>query len=624
LDIAMSRLILILMFTSQPVVAMGAAESIEAAPVPRKWIDLSGYRSPAAAVKADPKSFPPAGLIPTPLGFLGIAFADGAGKPIIDDVDPDSPAARAGIRVGDRLVAIDGAGLTTAAAAREKLRGRFAGETVRLLMDRGGEATEKTLKFQAISVPMNATADRRVVLGIRIGGVEITDVTAGGGAAAAKVLAGDILIKCNGQAITTDVSLQDTLRDKKPGDMVELVLERAKKELTVSAKLGLAATGPLSLGWDDRLPTRFAKSKYRLAIIGVEYPDVKRTESITGKDWENALFSIGSYTGKNASGNSVYGSMADYYREISHGKMTVEGSFIDWVEVAKKKMDYNLGMSTTSNDKSKYFVEMMDKLIAKKGKDVLKDYDGIFVVFAGDGVSTSRGGLYWPHRARFTHAGKSISYFIVPEARRGKMTDISVICHEFGHMLGLPDLYARPENPGSEGVGVWDAMSNQLPNGRPQHFGAWSKEQMGWLTPVTIDPRVKQKLILGPVSTAATECFKIPVRPDGSEYFLLENRVRSGFDKDLPAEGLLIWRVLPGSRGTQQVYLEEAHGVDGPTGPRVFTSMVPFPSAANRSFTPFTSPSSKSQLGGGFDVSISNIRRLHDGRITFHIGYDYQ
>ena len=78
------------------------------------------------------------------------------------------------------------------------------------------------------------------------------------------------------------------------------------------------------------------------------------------------------------------------------------------------------------------------------------------------------------------------------------MTNISVFCHEFGHMLGLPDLYARPEKPGMEGVGIWCAMSNQAGNGRPQHFCAWSKEKLGWVKPAVIDPTVKQKLVLAP------------------------------------------------------------------------------------------------------------------------------
>ena len=72
------------------------------------------------------------------------------------------------------------------------------------------------------------------------------------------------------------------------------------------------------------------------------------------------------------------------------------------------------------------------------------------------------------------------------------MNDISVFCHEFGHMLGLPDLYARPEMPGMEGVGPWCAMSQQNGAGRPQHFSVWSKDQLGWVTPKVIDPRVKQ------------------------------------------------------------------------------------------------------------------------------------
>ena len=92
------------------------------------------------------------------------------------------------------------------------------------------------------------------------------------------------------------------------------------------------------------------------------------------------------------------------------------------------------------------------------------------------------------------------------------------------------------------------------------------------------------------------------IRPDGSEYFLLEVRKKQGWDERLPGEGLLIWRVV----GNRPI-LEESHGVEGTRGPGVFLDSVPFPSAANNSFTPYTTPSSKSQLGGGLPVFITNI-----------------
>ncbi len=161
-------------------------------------------------------------------------------------------------------------------------------------------------------------------------------------------------------------------------------------------------------------------------------------------------------------------------------------------------------------------------------------------------------------------------------------------------------------------------MSNQLPNGKPQHFGAWSKEQLGWVSPCVIDPRVKQKLILRPIEDSPNDCVKVLVRQDGSEYFLLENRRRKGFDAALPAEGLLVWRVVQ-----NKPVVEESHGIEGPSGPRLFPTSVPFPSPSNSSFTPYTTPSSRAQLGGGLPVFITNIQRLPDGRITFFIGYEY-
>jgi hypothetical protein len=50
---------------------------------------------------------------------------------------------------------------------------------------------------------------------------------------------------------------------------------------------------------------------------------------------------------------------------------------------------------------------------------------------------------------------------------------------------------------------------------------------------------------------------------------------------------------------------------------------VPFPSASNRSFTPYTIPNSRSDVGGGLPVYITNIERLPDGRIAFMVGYEF-
>ena len=155
-------------------------------------------------------------------------------------------------------------------------------------------------------------------------------------------------------------------------------------------------------------------------------------------------------------------------------------------------------------------------------------------------------------------------------------------------------------------------------DGKPLHFCAWSKDQLGWIKPCVIDPRVKQKLILAPIETAPNECYKVLVRPDASEYLLLENRLKKGYDRDIPGEGLLIWRVVDG-----KPVLEESHGIGGPDGPMRFLGSVPYPSKSNSSFTPYTTPSSKPSKPGGVPVNITNIRRLPDGRITFHIGYEY-
>ena len=497
----------------------------------------------------------------------------------------------------------------------------------------------KTVKT-AVSVkdspaPASATtaAGYLGVVVVDLKGKPVIDAVAPGSPAEeAGLKEGDVVLTLDGTATAGAAWVRDALRAKLAGDKVSLTLERDGKTVAASAKLK-AASLPMRLdegggfggkggkggkGWDDRIPRAWKKPTYNLAIVGIEYPDVKHNPKIGDRDWEESMFSIGTYNGTSATGQTVFGSMNDYYKELSYGTFKIEGKFVGWHEVSKKRLEYSSGSGTSAGEKRALLTEALDLFPKKAGKDELKKYDGVFFLYAGSRVQTTRGGLYWPHRATVSYGGRGIPYFIVQEGGSA-MNDISVFCHEFGHMLGLPDLYARPEQPGSEGVGAWCAMSNQIGGGRPQHFCAWSKEQLGWVKPTVIDPSVRQKLILSPIEDDPTQCFKVKVRPDNSEYFLLEVRRKTGWDARLPGEGLLIWRVV-----NNKPILEESHGIDGPRGPGSFTSSVPFPSAANNSFTPYTTPSSKGQLGGGAPVHITNITRLPDGRVAVHIGYAYQ
>jgi len=601
----------------------------EIAPPPRPVIDLTGYKTIAEAIRANPQEFrasPTTGG--TPAGYLGVVLTDRDGRAVVEVVAPDSPAEQAGLKDGDVLVRLDGRPVVSASEARDRLRTRLAGEVVKLEVSRDGRTHEVVATLKATTRPR--TLGGRAIIGVTLdgpgpdGGVKLGAVTPNGPADKGGLKAGDVILKIDGVAISGETGFREYVGNRSAGDRLELLVERGAK--TLELKVVLEAEDrpgggrfPLGQGsWDDRLPRAWRKPTYKLAILGIEYPDVKHNPKITDRDWEEAMFSVGTYTGKSATGEKVYGSMNDYFREISYGTFRVEGKFVGWFEVTKKRLEYTSGSGTSTKEKTALLTEALDLFTKKAGKDALKEYDGIFFLYAGSRVNTTRGGLYWPHRASVGYGGRSIPYFIVQEGG-SRMNDISVFCHEFGHMLGLPDLYARPEQPGSEGVWQWCAMSNQIGGGRPQHFCAWSKEQLGWIKPCVVDPRVKQKLILSPIETDPTQCFKVLVRTDGSEYFLLENRRKIGADALLPGEGLLIWRVV-----NNKPILEESHGIEGARGPSSFTDSVPFPSASNDSFTPYTIPSSRSQLGGGLPVWITNIRRLPDGRITFHIGYEFQ
>lgn len=422
---------------------------------------------------------------------------------------------------------------------------------------------------------------------------------------------GDVVTHVSGHAVRTPLAFREWLQVAPPGSNVVLRLERAEKPLEVTATL-TATSRPLK-----RVTTTgkkgvvvlapWKKDVFRLAVIGIDFPDVKHQGNATNAAWNDLLFKHS---------DAVPNSLRDYFREQSGGVFTLEGKVFAWVAAGKKRGDYILGSGTTN--KTALFNEVLDRLATRDGKDALQDFDGILFLYAGERYQTNRGAVYYPHAGALQLNGKRWPYMVTAEGG-ARPTPLNGFTKLTSLLLGLPDLAARPEDAGSRGLGVWCALSNPLAEGRPQHLGAWAKEKMGWLKPAIIDPTVKQKLLLGPIEDSLSECYKVLVRPDGSEYYLLENRRQKGFDANLPAPGLLIWHVTPDGP-----VLREAHGFDGPTAPLVHLAGVPFPSESNNAFTPETTPSSRSPRGGGLPVHLTNIQQLPDGWIAFTVGVEFR
>ena len=536
---------------------------------------------------------------------------------MVVEVDKDSPAGKAGIIKGDVLSKVLGNKIPDLETLRLYLIGIREGDKVKVIVKREGDFKEFELLATSWSNPL--TNQSKVKLGVFFAPnknqtkLEIKGVTPNGSAEKAGVKLGDTLITIDGKKVTPVTGISKILEGKKPGDVVRVVVSRNGKAFNLEARLDSDAPDEGSKSWNDLDRKLFKKPVYKLAVIPVEFPDQKRNEKIKSSDWEDALFSTKKFNDKNATGQKVYGSMNDFYIEQSDGICKVDGKIFAAVTVEKKRLEYAAGSPRTA-----ILDQALTLVFARDGEKALEGFDGVFFLYAGSRAAITRGNILWPHKGFYTYKGKRIAYFICPEGGE-KMFSISVIAHEFGHMLGLPDLYARPEVPDMEGLGRWCSMSNgEGLDGRPVHFSAWCKEQMGWTVPTMIDPRVQQKLILSPIEGKNSECIKIPVRPDGTEYFLLENRIKKGFDQNLPGEGLLIWRVVDGKPN-----LEESHGIAGPAGPGRFPESVPYPSKSNSNFTPMTTPTSTPVKQGGWPLHITNIHRLPDDRVAFQIGYEF-
>lgn len=298
------------------------------------------------------------------------------------------------------------------------------------------------------------------------------------------------------------------------------------------------------------------------------------------------------------------GTMSQFYQEISYGNFSVTGTVFPWHALTQNDVFYEGGCNGLCAA-SQVGQFLTDTLAARDGAldfsqfdndgaDGLPnsgDDDGFvdFVAFVHPESGGECGNSnIWSHR--WVLSGWTGSSFTTNDARNGggfievddyviqpafacngtTMIEIGVFAHEFGHAFGLPDLYDTDSSNGdSEGIGNWGLMAGgswggdgQSPE-RPTHMSAWSKEFLGWvsptLVPTDLDPAAIDNIEQNPVA------LRMEISP--GEYYLVSNRQQVLSDQNLPAGGVLIWRindsVISANMNTNRVNADENNkGVD--------------------------------------------------------------
>lgn len=214
-------------------------------------------------------------------GFLGLAVRSSGGEAQPDGLEvvrvvDGSPAAAAGVQAGDRVLALDGARVFEADDLGRALEPLAPGSPVTLRVRRGEEVRDVRLVLDRGETPVVARAEPaesparrqpraepqpqpraepqrpatpRASLGVRTsnrpgGGVQIVEVTPGGAAARAGVVAGDVLVGLGGQRVSTLLDLRRVLDASRPGERVALKVERDGKALELTAVLDAVGQPP--------------------------------------------------------------------------------------------------------------------------------------------------------------------------------------------------------------------------------------------------------------------------------------------------------------------------------------------------------------------------------------------
>ena len=306
-------------------------------------------------------------------------------------------------------------------------------------------------------------------------------------------------------------------------------------------------------------------SQFRGLIILINFND-RQFLMDNPNDFYDKLCNTENYSGfyHNGRFQRCTGSVRDYYYDNSMGQFDP-----DFDIVGPVNLDYSC---YEGNDKAreifKASLDAVDDQVDFSLYDADNDgeIDMVFFMVAGysSSYSGNNDGYLWPHMSYlidwwsgwppqpYVYDGKTMGTYASSceiygwESQGTTMPNaIGTICHEFGHVLGLPDLYDTDySNNGGESnhPGSWDVMAGGSGNnyGRnPVGYSLWERWELGFTdTPA--------ELTLGAQSLTAVDVSNtgyMMQSPNENEFFLFENRQPGKWDSALPGHGLVITRV---------------------------------------------------------------------------------
>ena len=300
------------------------------------------------------------------------------------------------------------------------------------------------------------------------------------------------------------------------------------------------------------------KGNPRSLVLLVSFKDKAFTEKLEDFD---KLLNLSGY-----SYNGATGSCRDYFIAASDSvfqpHFDVFGPF-----TLSQNMEYYGGQEGDRHDKNPGFMVVEACQLAAESGVKFADYDldndgvldNVFIYYAGHNQSEGApSNTIWPHKSDVSSlnqvvGGKRLATYACTAEYSGsegsRRATIGTFCHEFGHVLGLPDLYDTGYKYYT--VSNWSIMCsgnyNNLGN-TPPTYSAYERFYLGWLTPEQLAE--KGQYFLNPLQIsnsayliAATNHNLVGRNPNPNEFFILEYRTKTDWDAYLPGQGMLVWHI---------------------------------------------------------------------------------